>query len=227
VTQSRYGDIDNPPPFHDNWDGVNCTECCAWSAIDYFEPDNNFSAEDIDRLGNKIPGKWNWPQFMVKSLLDRGYDIVRISSGKTADIVQKGAKQYLIDLQGEEAAMISIENSPSLNDIEKVCAELLEKSSSKEITLVPTIEDIKNLLNDGFLIQSMVNARALNSNDGYAGHAVLIYGLDDEYIYFHDPDIPGIPNRKEKIDFFVQCAKNPKETNWYLIAYKRALRDLA
>lgn len=216
-----YGDINNPPKFHKNWDDSHCTECCLRGVIDYFEPNNDMTWEDIDRLSNKKPDKWNWPQFGIKSMLDCGYQIKRISSSKTEDIIENGAREYLIKIQGLETAKISIKNSPPLNEIESVCHDLLKYESQEQIVRVPEPKDIRNLLNQGYLVHSMVNQRALNAKEGYAGHAVLIYAMDNEYIYFHDSGLPAVESRKEKISFFVQCAKNPKDTNWYLIGYKK------
>lgn len=218
---ATFGNIDNPPPFHENWDDTHCTECCLRGVLDFFEPYNNLSWEDVDKLSNKVEGKWNWPQFGMMSMIKRGYYAKRISSSRPEDIVELGAREYLIRNQGLEAAEISIKNSPPLDEIEHACRELLTYQNTEHICKIPDVDDVKTLLSEGYLISSIVNSRALNNKEGYSGHAVLIYGMDDEYIYFHDSGLPAVESRKEKIDFFVQCAKNPTDENWYIIGYKK------
>ncbi len=208
------------PPFHENFDDVHCMECCLRGIIEYFEPANPVTWQDIDTISNKQPGKWSWPQFATKNMLDRGYEVKRISWGSAQDVVDKGVRQYLIDLQGEEAAEISMQNSVSIKEIEDACRALIAHPNQNHQKRIPVLEDIRSFLDKEYLVISMVNAKALNGKERYAGHSVLIYALDDEYIYMHDSGLPPKPERKVTHDDFLAAATSPKETNWSLAAYK-------
>jgi len=216
-----YGDIKNPPPFYDNWDDVHCMECTMRSVLEYFEPNEKFSREDVNALTNKIEGKCSWPYFCMKSLLDKGYKIKFITPYGLSDILEDGFENYLIKVQGEKDAPNTIKISPPINDIEDACRQINKNKNLIQIEKIPEISDIKQMLNEGYLIKSMIDARALNKREGYNGHAVLIYAMDDTHIYFHDSGLPPVPERKETIDFFIECAKTPKDTNWFMIGYKK------
>ena len=216
-----YGDINNPPPFYENWDDVHCMECTMRSVLQYFEPDREFTRDNVNKLTNKIEGKCSWPYFCMKSLLDNGYKIKFITPFGIHHIIEKGFKYHLINTQGEENAVNTIAISPPIDDIETACAEIINHKNLIEIEKISEVSDIRDMLKDGYLINSMIDARALNKRDGYNGHSVLIYAMDDTHIYFHDSGLPPIPNRKETIEFFVQCATTPKDTNWFMIGFKK------
>lgn len=216
-----HGDINNPPSFHENWDDVHCMECTMRSILEFFEPDTQFTREDVNELTQKIEGKCSWPYFCMNSLLERGYKIKFITPFGIDQILESGFEKYLIRVQGEKDALNTIQISPPIADIEKACADIVVNENLIQIEKIPDVDDIKNLLDEGYLIKSMIDARALNKREGYNGHAVLIFAMDDEHIYFHDSGLPPVPNRKEKIDFFVECAKTPKDTNWFMIGYKK------
>lgn len=209
------------PSFHANFDDVHCMESCLRSIIEYFEPGAILSWDDMDRLSNKQPEKWSWPQFAAKNMLDRGYAVKRISWGSPQDVVDKGVRQYLVDLQGEEAAEISIKNSVSIQEIEDACRALMAHPNHHHQKRIPALDDVRSFLGNGFLVISMVNAKALNGEEGYAGHSVLIYGMDDAFIYMHDSGLPALPERKVTHADFLAAATSPKETNWSLAGYKR------
>lgn len=209
-----------PPPFYENRDDVHCMECTMRSIISHFEPHNNLSADDIDRITQKVSGKWSWPQFSILEMLNRGYDVQHISLLADPYIVAHGFENYLTKIQGPEAAKISIENSVDIKKIEAASAAIVNDGRIQYITKIPHIDDIKSLLSDGYLVHSILNARSLNKREGYAGHAVLIYGIDENYVYFHDSGLPAVKERKEEISFFVDCCKNPKEANWFITGYK-------
>jgi uncharacterized protein YvpB len=41
-----------------------------------------------------------------------------------------------------------------------------------------------------------VNCQKLDGEEGYIGHAVIITSYNENYITFHDPGLPAIPNRQ-------------------------------
>jgi hypothetical protein len=78
------------PTFYSNPDEVHCMEATLLSIIGHFEPAANMTWADIDALTCKVPGKWSWPQFAMKSMLERGYSVERMSMGAPQDIIDKG-----------------------------------------------------------------------------------------------------------------------------------------
>jgi len=203
-----------------NFDDVHCMECCLRSIIDHFENKPEMTWQDIDRLCKKEPGKWSWPYFANYSMLERGYDVISMADGDPRDIVEIGMRQYLINVQGKQAAEISIKNSVPMQEIEDGVRLFVNHSGFRHVKKIPTLEDINDLLEQGFLIKSMVNVRVLNNIEGYAGHGVLIYDMDDQYVYMHDPGLPSMPERKVTYEDYIRAATSPIKTNWSIVGYK-------
>jgi hypothetical protein len=126
----------------------------------------------------------------------------------------------MIDLQGEEAAKKSLSMSVPAEDVENACRALIAHPMHCHNKKVPSLADVKSYLEKGFLVASMVNLRRLNGQEGYVGHCVLIYDVDEKSVFFHDPGPPAVEARQETHGDFVAAATAPKETNWWITAYK-------
>lgn len=220
---SKYIGFKTPPKFFDNWDGMHCGECCIRSIIEHFESETKVSLEEIDNMSGKVEGKATWPQKLSVEMMNRGYELVNIGLFSTEEMLEEGIENYLIKTQGKEAADWSVRNSIDLSIIEKDCYDYIQHPKYEYVQRLPTIEDIKRHLTNECLIISMINSCALNKKEGYAGHFVLIYGIDDDYIYFHDSNIDARPQRKETHEFFIKAACSPTPENWDITAYKKAL----
>ena len=48
----------------------------------------------------------------------------------------------------------------------------------------------------------MVNSMVLNDHEGYEGHSVVVLDVDDKNIWFHDPGLPAMENRKVSHELF-------------------------
>jgi hypothetical protein len=208
------------PPFFPNPDEVHCMEAVLLSIVHHFEPAANLGWDDVKKITEKVPGKWSWPQFAMKNMLERGYQVERISHGSPQDIVDKGLRQYMIGIQGEEAAEKSLRMSVPAEEVENACRALLLHPKHQHTKRIPALKDIDSFLQEGFLVASMVNLRQLNGREGYAGHCVLVYGIDKDYVYMHDPGPEPFPERKVIHENYLAAATSPKPENWWIAAYK-------
>lgn len=59
-----------------------------------------------------------------------------------------------------------------------------------------TNADISKMLNDDRLVFVTLNSRALNDEEGYSDHAVLIIDEDRDDFIVHDPGLPPRPYRR-------------------------------
>ena len=85
---------------------------------------------------------------------------------------------------------------------------------------IPTISNIKELINKGYLLTCNVNSYALNNESGYAGHFVVIYNYDDDYLYLHDPGLPPLKNRKITYKQFMKAWEYPNESAKNVLAFR-------
>ncbi len=177
-------------PFYSNTkDNTHCVQACFKSILKFFLPGRNFSFKTLDQMSKKAEGKGTWFIPMYIELKNLGFDILEIYDFDYQRFYKEGEK-YLRKVLSEEQVdwylaksnLLAVKNSlPEFLDLIKPA---LRKA---------TIKDFEELLSQGYLIISDVNYYAIQEKPGYASHAVVVFGFDDENLYLHDP---GLPPRK-------------------------------
>ena len=207
------------PPFYENFDNTHCYQCTLRGILEYFEPDQVWAWGEWDTFTNKLPDKWTWPQRGAINMMKRGYQFTSITDADLNRYLEIGVYEALAERLGKEAA----DKQRQMADLEQVkedIKEYLHMPQREHIFRVPIIDDIANLLNENYLINSSLNAKILDNQNGYAAHSVLIYDLDNQYVYFHDSNLPGTPERKVPISKFIEASTNPTPSQWSISAYK-------
>jgi len=211
------------PPFYENFDNTHCFQCVLRGVLEHFEPETSWSWEALDALTNKEPGKWTWPYRGLLNMKARGYDLVSITQSSLGDYVELGLYEAMVRKLGVEAA----DRQREMVDLDVVKKDLLDYYHRwKEGEFVrkerlPTMEDVRQLLDEGYLVGCGLNSRILNGREGYASHLVLVYGLGDGCVYFHDSGLPGVEGRRETVELFEKACVSPTAGQWSLTAYRR------
>src|SRR5688572_29942634 len=176
------------PLFYENFDESHCVQCSLRGIIEHFEPDQIWSWEKWDRFTDKEPDKWTWPYRALINAIKRGYDTIAFGAIIIRDYLEIGVYETLLKNLGKEAADACREHS-NLENVKNDLVEYIALLDAGRAILherPPTIEELKALLDDGFLLASALNSRILNNREGYASHVVLVYKIDSEFVYFHD-----------------------------------------
>lgn len=180
-------------PFYSNTpDGTHCQQATLKMLLKYFEPDEEFSWDELDRITAKEPSKATWRSALWMWLVDREYDL-RIIDGFNAQrfIVEGG--EYLRDAYGAEVADWSIANS-NIPQEQELYRQLIKAVHIDERP--PVIADIENFLDQQYLVHVSVNSKKLAGLKGFTGHSVLVIGYDDTSFKLHNP---GLPPREGQI----------------------------
>ena len=184
--------------------------------LKYFWPEKSFTMDDLDKISDKVHGKWTWPTAAMLWMIDHDFEIKLIEDFDYHEFARRGGK-YIIDKCGPEVGESQIKNS----DIE---SEKKYATRFAELNLVerrlPTFEDIKRLLSDGYLLICNINASALNQNPGYSGHFVVLYECDDQSVTLHDPGLPPQPTLKVPHDLFLKAWAYPSANEKNLMAIR-------
>jgi len=208
--------IKSVPFFSNTKDNTHCYQACLKMILGYFIADRRWSWEELDQLTNKLPNMWTWPMAGLMNLQKMGFDVKEINNFDYMEFSTSGIK-YIEDTSGKEIAAMQEEHS----DIGKEMKEsrvFVKTNIHKKRT--PTFNDIKRLLNEGYLLIADVNLKLLNNLPGMDNHFVVIYGLDTEKVYFHDPGFPPVKSREEKISGFKKAWCFPKDEDASLKAIK-------
>jgi len=184
--------------------------------LKYFLPNREFSWKELEKMSAKKKNLWTWPTAAILNLKKMGFDVIKISDFDYERFAKEGEK-YLVEKYGEKVAEIQIKHSDIAQ--EKGLAKKLIKEF-KTIKRPASFDDIKKLLSKGYLIICNVNSRALNNQEGYVGHFVVIVGVEDEKIILHDPGLPPFPNREVPKNIFEKAWSYPSVNEKNLIALK-------
>lgn len=187
-------------PFYGNTaDNTHCFQAGMKMLLGYYFPKEDFSWESLEELTGKKDGKWTWPMKGWLYLAERGLDITYYGTFDYEKFAQS-PEEYLFSRTSKEVATAQIRNSDILYEA-SVAKELVQKINQEK--RIPAIVDISNYIADGYLVFCNVNYYPLYGKEGYSGHFVLIYGIDEEYVYLHDPGLPPNPSAKIPLKNFI------------------------
>jgi len=185
--------------------------------LKHFLPGRDFSMEDTEGLTGKRPGMATWPQQTLLSMRQLGFDVAMAEAFDVQAFIDEGG-EYLRRAFGDQLADWQIANSDIPYE-----QGLYQQLQTSDVTLenrVPEFGDMKAYLDAGHLITCTVNSRKLNKKPGYAGHAVLVYDLDDQHVTFHDPGLPPLAGRRLTLNDFEAAWAYPNEQAKGFIAMK-------
>ncbi len=181
-------------------------------------PDEDYSWQELEQLTGKKEDLYTWPLYGMLNLQEKGFEIIDIEDFDYHRFTKLG-DEYLLERLGEEVGMDQIENSDIPYEINNAKLFL---QSSENISQIPSIGDMKQLLANNYLIICNVNSDCLNGRDGYSGHFILVYHIDEERLYVHDPGPPAIPARILSYHEFTTAWAYPSEREQNLIAIRRS-----
>ena len=197
-------------------DDLHCLQAAYMMITKFFQKDFDICMDEWSQLTGFETDKGTWANAGLLWFMDNGYDVSHISLFDYKSFVNS-PEDYLVKLTGEKVGAWQIAHTNIPAEVSRV-KKLLESGVIERRE--PTIEDIKNLLDDGYLVRVMVNSSRLNGTDGYFGHAVPIIGYDEENIIFHDPGLPPLENRRISINDFEKAWADPNPESKELDAIK-------
>ncbi len=204
-------------PFYSNTpDDTHCFQASLRMVVKYFWPVEEYTWKELELITAKAAGLWTWPTAGMLWLQKKGAQVVSIESFNYETFSQDGGA-YLLDFLGREVGGQQISHSNIQQEV------ALAKQAIQKIhieTRVPKISDISKLISDGYLVICNVNSSALNGDEGYVGHFVVIVGVDESYLWLHDPGLPAQKNRKVNIRQFEKAWGFPHDGAKNILAVK-------
>lgn len=207
------------PPFYENWDDTHCAQCVLRGVLEHFEPGSVWTWEELDAMMGKAPGKWTWPQRGWVNMIRRGYDVKIINNFNYSRSVEIGLYEIMVEMIGKEAA----DRSRELSDLDEGRRGIEEFMAYPDahICRVPALDDVRHLLDEGYLVGATLNLSELNGDAGFNNHFVLIYDMDDTHVTMHDSGRPARPGRRVAHEDYVRASTSPTVSNWSVAAYKK------
>lgn len=208
------------PFFPNTGDGTHCWQAVLKMCLAFFEPEQSFSYDELDRISAKQEGKWTWPTASMLWLHKRGYNLKLIEDFDFADFAKRG-EAYIIERCGEEVGTMQIEQSNIEQELD-FAHEFSELTPNPLEVRLPDLADLKGLRDEGYLPICNVNAALLYQQKGYSAHFVLVCDLDDEHITLHDPGLPSRAYVKIRREVFEKAWAFPTERERNILALKKS-----
>lgn len=171
-------------PFVQNPDD-KCVPATIGMVLEYFMPEKQWSMDDFIKLTGYIPGKGTWSAKSMLSLSKMGFETRWIEDFNNQAFIAN-PKKYLGTILDPESLKWQVANSDLALEAQHIKECLDNGHVIKERP--GTRNDVKRLLDDGWLVRLEVNANQLAGKDGYEGHSVLVIGYDSEDAVIHNPD---------------------------------------
>lgn len=148
---------------------------------------------------------------------NNGYDVIHQSSFDYPEFIYSGG-QYLETKYGKEVAEKQIKNS-DIADEQKIARVYMTYDIHKKI--IPSLDTIKSLLRQGYLIICNVNYYGLYNKSGFNGHFVVVYKVSNSHLTLHDPGLPARPELVISIEQFGNAWEYPNSDSRNLQAFKK------
>lgn len=185
--------------------------------LKYFNPNEDYSWEELDAITAKGKDLWTWPTASFMWLKNKGCNLKIITPFEYELFIKNGG-DFLIEKYGKEVGEAQIAHS-NIAQEQQLAKQLLNNVPIEK--RIPALREVRQLLQEGYLILCNVNSLKLNNQEGYAGHSVVIKGMRDNQLILHDPGLPPFENRIVSFDNFLAAWAYPNEEAKEIYAIKK------
>lgn len=209
--------IDLAVPFYPNEiDNLHCFQACLKMVLKYFWPEREFSKDELEKITAYNEKLLTWQMAGTLWMKNNGFEIRNIEVFDYGRFVQDGGK-YLLEEFGAEVGKIQIENG-DIPQEQKFAAQYLQKVEIEK--RIPNLNDVKKLLQEGYLIICGVNSAALVERTDYLAHSIVVKGFENNFLIIHDPGLPPLENLKVNFDLFEKAWAYPNEKAKNILAFR-------
>lgn len=178
--------------------GVHCIEISLKMILGALMPGREFTVEELEAITGKQPEKGAWEMQYLIWLVDNGFEVQHWATFDYGAFEKEGI-EYIRRAYGDETAEYQLRES-DVPGAQKMIKPYLEKVTN--VKKSPAVADIKDLMDDGWIVRASVNSRLLQGKDEYYGHSVVVIGFEGDDIIFHDPGLPPVRARRESCELF-------------------------
>jgi hypothetical protein len=197
-------------PFVPNTDDdLHCLQAAFMMILKYFKPSFEIGWDEWSEITGFEKDKGTYTTAGLLWFISNGFDVKSISLFDVNRFIEIGG-DYFIELSGKEVGEWQIKHSNIPIEQDRL-RKLLDYKVCEQRE--PTIEDIKDFLDNDYLVRAQVNAYKLNQKEGYFGHSVVVSGYDHIGLIIQDPGLPPLPNRRVGFEEFKSAWADPTINN--------------
>lgn len=192
-------------PFYANPDSTHCYQTGLKMILKHFYPEREYSWGELDKITAKVEGLWTWPMAGMVWLQGNGFELKNVEDFDYERFIDMGEK-YLVELFGEATADVMLSHSDIQQEYQ-YARQLLDAVDTD--VRVPERQEMKDRLDEGYLVACNVNSQVFNGGDGYVGHFVLLIGYDSDGFVLHNPGPPSVEGQHVGFELFEKAWAYP------------------
>lgn len=171
-------------PFVKNPDD-RCVPAVIGMILAYYMPNKAFSMPELEELCGYKKGKGTWKALSMINMAKLGFQVYWIEDFNH-DAFIKNPNNYLRHILDTKSYEWQVQHSNL--ELEAKRIKQYQESGLPLETRQATDHDIRNFIDNGWLVHLEVNARILSDKEGYEGHSILVIGYNDSSVIIHNPD---------------------------------------
>lgn len=210
-------------PHFESPDDNHCFQACLKMILKYLISEKNFSFKKLDEISKHIPNKWTWQGASLLYLADLGFQVVNIEN-LDYELFAKKDGEYLKTIWTPEV----FEAQSKFSDLEQeqiIAQKLIINEKIKLINKDISLDDIIDLINNDYVVMVSINPYVIRKEKGYSSHMVVIDGIEENYIIWHDPGPPGEKSKKTDFYLFEKSITKPEKEDGNIIGVKKISVD--
>ena len=164
---------------------TRCVPCTFGMGLAYFSPKLKFTMKELENFCGFKEGHGTWKAEAILGMARLGYEVYWIEQFDFNSF-SNNPEAYLRSILSDEVYKEQASNT----DLQ-LEAKRMKKYINSGLPLEyrqGTNDDIKDFLDDGWLVHLEVNARTLAGRSGYDGHSILVTGYNDDEVIIQNPD---------------------------------------
>lgn len=171
-------------PYISQPDHMSCALACYTMVAKYFFPETNL--EEIVKISDWQKGYVVWSFKFWLWIMDKGvrvteYDL--IDSQAWANDGIEGLRKSV----SEKEFDFYIHNTKNIESYSEDIKKVLTHPNFTYIQEKPRFEILERAVSDGKICEVVLDSRTLRDREGFSLHRVVVLGIKNGKVYFHDP----------------------------------------
>jgi hypothetical protein len=188
-------------PYQDN-PGNACALACYTMIAQYLLPDAGITFEQLAQIAHWRKGYVVWEFTIWKWLMDKGVHITDYDVIDYHAWAAEGISGLQKSVPAEEFAWYQ-DNTYDLGEVTTHIREAFAQPNLTYHMQKPTWDDVVAEYHKPGICDIVLNSKALNHQEGFAAHRVVLIEITDTEVIFHDPNHDGSGKyRHEPIEHF-------------------------
>lgn len=195
--------------------GKQCMQVTMQSVLKYFFG-KKYSLSELDKITERKPRKWTWTPQIVNAFHNLGLKVKYYSKTDLKEFLEDGVPFFHKNYGSDAKKILKYTDLPVL--IKSI--KRLIRHGIFEIRKLP-FQNIEFHLKKGHIALVLIDNNVIVGKKGkYQGHMVIITGIDNKFVHYHDSGPVGAKaNKKVKRSIFIKAWNARGTDNDAVIVY--------